>query len=248
MRHLHIFPGLFLFMVGFSGILNTSGQTYMKVNEDLKAAATPQLITQKGFKSIPYYSFGSFNVIESKAGMSKTKTVGGANVEVSTQNQELWFTLVNSSIADTVKVNMEKQGRFAETQVFFRNVTFANGDVNVVSDMQGKAGSEDWKLITSWSSGSNITSGIVAGEKEYKVVTVTELEGKSSRFIAAVSLWLGFEIYDGDKVIAAIQTMPVKGTKYACWIHPDLSPEVQTKLASSCIALLVTTNNELLTN
>ena len=102
-------------------------------------------------------------------------------------------------------------------------------------------------MITSWSSGSNLSSGISAGEKEYTVSTVTELEGKSSGFMSALSLWLGFEIYDGDKAIAAIQTMPVKGSKFAIWMHPDLSQEEQTKIASSCIALLVITNNELLT-
>ncbi|MFK7951745.1 MAG: hypothetical protein AB8B73_02790 [Ekhidna sp.] len=238
----------FLFVLLSLIILSANAQNYMKVNSDLKAATEPQLITRKGIKVIPYYSFGDFKVTESKAGASNTTTVGGGNMQVATQNQKLRFTLVNSAIDYTVKVNMEKQGRFAESQVFFESLTFSDGGVNVVSEIAGNKGS-DWTLVTSWSTGSNISSGIVAGDKEYQVVTVTELEGKSSKFFAAMSLWMGFEVFDGDKAIAAVQTMPVKGGKptFASWIHPDLSPEDQTKMASSLTALLVITNNQLLT-
>ena len=144
---------------------------------------------------------------------------------------------------------MKKSGRMAETETFFRSVSFGHGDLNVISKISTNADSSKWQLFASWSTGDNISAGIITEDKEYEVRLITETEqGGGSKFFQALDLWMGFEIYDGDKAIGAIQTMPIKSGRatYAIWIDPSVTGLDEDKLAGACIALLVTTNQNLL--
>lgn len=236
-----------LLAVLFIGGTEVSGQKLMKVEDNL-LATDPHITSSKGMRAVPLYYFGEYSVVESKGGMTTTQSTGSTLGQVSNESQKLSFTLVNAA-GDTSKVKMKKGAQLIEVGTLFKNSSLSMGTIQVVSTINSTGDSLEWTLATSFESTKGFSGALKVGEAEYNVVQVNEWADGKMNPLRGISIWLGFGIYDGEVELAAVQTAPVKSgvNKFGIWIDPNLPMEQQLKLAATCVTLIITTSQNLLT-
>lgn len=229
------------------GATQAFSQRFMKVNDNL-LATEPMITGSKGFKAVPLYYFGEYKVVDSRSGMATTQSTGSGLGEVSNESQKLSFTLVNGA-GDSVKVKMKKGAQLIEVGTLFKNSSITMGNIQVVSTINAFNDSIDWTLATSFESTKGFSGALKVGDTEYDVIQVNEWADGRMNPLRGISIWLGFGIFDGDKELAAVQTAPVKSgvNKFGIWIDPSLPQDQQLKLAATCVTLIVTTSQNLLT-
>jgi|GEM_PF-5619472 len=239
-----IFSSFILLVV--IGLSSASAQKFMKVDESL-SSVTPEITGYKGLHVIPYYKFGSYQIVHSKSGWSKSRSSGSFLGQVSSESQKLSFKIMNAK-GDTSHVSMAKTAQMVDIGGF-KGFSMTQGNANVVSTINTSSDDSEWSIATSWGT-SGFSGGIKADSSEYEIRIINEWASGKSNFLRAVTfMGLGFGIYLEGIEIAAVQTVPVKSGigKYAVWINPALAESEKLKLAATCMNLLVIVEQNLLT-
>jgi hypothetical protein len=234
---------------------SSSAQKFIRIDEGLKLNSQAMRAKRKGISAIGKYEFGPYKVVSGKAGWTTTTSKSplfsdNSSIKSSSKKSFVFVSergdtaKANLSVAENVEI--DGGSWFIKTFTPWSDAEVKTGEGIFETSFAFSPDFGPWQMVAIYPVAAEVDGvfqmddhtffrGILSDEHmhiEIAAIHINE-EGKSP----LLNPYLGYEFWEGDKSLAAVQVLP--GNKWYIWIREDLDPHLKFVLASAATAMLV---------
>ena len=233
-----------LFITAFL-VLNASvvtGQKLMKLDTDLKGNSEFLEVKRKAVTTMPIkYTYGPYRIVSGKTGWTKSKSnTKFFSWETKIESKKKSSLVFVGHDKDTVTVNMSTNTSMRELNVSDWSM-LSESTENFAAIMNTSLDTVTWRLMLVSRSGADVegnfrAQGVITnGTHEIQIREVKQWEGGKG---AAFKSIIGYEYFNGNQSIGAVQASPDTFQKRFVWLRKDLDEQTKLVLAAASAAIM----------
>lgn len=246
-----------LLLMPFMGSSRLDAQTYIMLDEKLKAFSEPMAAKRRGISAVGKYEFGPYRIISGKEGWTTTREKSGlfsreTNITAKTRKSfvftgnETDTVYANITVSSDVQIREQYGWLFRELTGWSENIVTESTET-YIAGLENSLDTARWNLILVYPVAEEIDGPVIKEHLDYFHGVLTN--GQSAIDIRPVFQWEngspssllkpveGYLFERENEALAAVQVFPVN--KMYVWIRKDLEDHLRLILAAGAAALLV---------
>lgn len=233
------------------------GQTFIMLDEKLKAVSEPMAAKRRGISSVGKYEFGPYRIISGKEGWTTTREKTGlfsreTNIKSKTRKSFIFTgnetdtVYANISISSDVQITEQYGWLFRELTGWSEKIVTESTET-LIAGLENSLDTAVWNLVLVYPVAEEIDGPVLKEHLEYFHGVLTN--GQSSIDIKPVFQWEngspatllrpveGYQFEMENEALAAVQVFP--SNKMYVWIRGDLEENLRLILAAGAAIFMV---------